>query len=88
MEWIKVCDRLPDKPGTYLVTAEHIVTHELVVSIEEYGNDLAPNAFINDETVFENGYAFGTRFFDGLDNLANVYAWMPAPAPFDPDEGK
>lgn len=29
--------------------------------------------------------AFGEPWPDGLDNLANVFAWMPIPKPYNPD---
>ena len=88
MNWISVNERLPEDPGTYLVTVENPTTKQMDVWIEYYDNRISPEANISDETVFDNGYAFGSPYADGLDDLANVFAWMPVPEPFNPDEGK
>lgn len=85
MYWKSVSKELPKEEGTYLVTAENPVTKELEVWIEQYSNKLAPHANVSDETVFENGFAFGEPWPDGLDNLANVFAWMPIPKPYNPN---
>lgn len=93
--WISVKERLPEKPGKYLVTCRWGKNDAWHVDDLEY--DFEINAFSRlerEDMIFENGGAFGELFpyvdEDGneepgrwaLDNLYEVSAWMPYPEPY------
>lgn len=86
MEWISVKKELPKEDGSYLCTviAPFISggkgkTIRLVAEFE-YGR-LAPR--VSCEEYAFNGYGFGERWSDGIDNLVNVVAWAELPSPYE-----
>lgn len=86
MEWISVKERLPEEEGSYICTVvapwvsggkEKTIR---IVSELEWGKT-APNH--NGEEYAFNGYGFGSRWSDGIDNLCEVVAWMELPEAYE-----
>ena len=87
MKWIPVTERLPKEEGAYLCTviapwiSGGMGKKIKLVSEMEFGK-IAPVASGADVYSF-NGYGFGERWSDGIDNLCEVIAWCELPQPYE-----
>lgn len=84
MNWISVTERLPDEMGQYICTSRWDKEDDYSVNALDYG--MANDANKENDRVFENGYAFGENWCDGIDNIDEVIAWMEMPEPYKGDE--
>lgn len=88
-QWVPVSKRLPKKgEATYLCTARWNSDEEYRTLEIEWGKIADLDQAIVEEIKdgIYDGYAFGEKWSDGIDNVMDVIAWRTLPDPYKEDE--